>query len=83
MQGRVPASLELLKEVKRLCDQVLPRYRLENHHTLLKLFAHAMFQLELVADYIRLLPPPSTPQSFREVQFRAPGTPPLDEGGSR
>jgi hypothetical protein len=79
VQTWVPARLELLKELKRLCDQVLPRYKLENR-TLLRMFADAMFQLELVADYIRLLPTPSTPLSFPEVQFRAPGTPSLNEG---
>ena len=80
MQMRVPASLEQLKELKRFCDQVLLRYKLQNHHTLLKILADAMFELELVADYIRLLPTPREPQSFPEVQFRVPGTPPLDEG---
>lgn len=70
VQMRVPASLELLKEVKLFCDQVLPRHKLENHRTLLKMFADAMFQLESVAEYIRPLPAPSTPQTFPEVQFK-------------
>ena len=68
-----------VKQVKFFCDQVLPRHKLENHRALLKMFADAMFQLEPVAEYIRLLPAPSTPQTFPEVQFRAPGTPPPND----
>ena len=80
MQMRVPPSLELPKQVKLFCDQVPPIHKLENHRALLKMFADAMFQLESVAEYIRLLPAPSTPQTFPEVQLRALGTPPPNDG---
>ena len=79
MQLRVPTSIELLKGVVQFSNRVLPRFRLYNHTLLLKTLADAIFQLELVGDYIRLLPLPRVPQTFPDIQH-APGTPPMDAG---
>ena len=79
MQLRVATSIELLKGVVQVSNRVLPRFRLYNHTLLLKTLADAIFQLELVGDYIRLLPLPRVPQTFPDIQH-APGTPPMDAG---
>ena len=75
MQLRIPTSIELLREVVQFANRVLPRFRLYDHNMVLRTLADAIFQLQLVCDYVRLLPLPRVPQTTDDIQPGTPGTP--------
>ena len=78
MKLRVPTSLELLRTATRYAITVMPPLRLQGHRFLLQTLDDTIFHLQNLSDFLSLLPPPTTVQTFPEPVHEAPATPPRD-----